>query len=314
MAYAQELLQRAERAFAAVTVHEAYQSRRAIVGPTNMPPGAQANLAQQALQTLRTGGVPSPKQLAALELMVRLMRPSLLSAGATLEDLPPEAAGTFPGWNDFRGRVKPSLYTVGRVDGAGGDGVGTGFLVSATLLVTNAHVLDVLSNGTRVLERGQASVRFKREFNVVPDEAAFAVVRVVEVHATLDLALLEVDPVPLSDTRKPLAVAAADAAVGDPVAVLGYPLNDSERNPLFIAGIFGNRFGVKRGAPGEVVRATTGAIFHDASTLGGNSGSPVVSMRTGEVVGVHRVGQFMFRNESVPGSQLGAFVQHYLAG
>ena len=295
-----------------MSIQEAWESRRAIVVPANFPPGEQADLAGQALATLRGGGIPTPKQLAALELLVRdSMRPSLLSTDRVLEAMPPESAPTFPDWDAFRDRVRPALYTIGRVDG-GGDGVGTGFLVSSTLLVTNVHVLDDLSNCTRVLERGQASVRFKREFNAIPDEAPVEIVEVAAVHATLDLALLRVDPITLAVDRRPLEVAPTDAATGDRVVVIGYPFNDTQRNPLFVPAVFGNRFGVKRAAPGEVVRVAEKVLFHDCSTLGGNSGSPVVSMETGQVVGVHRVGHFMYRNESVPGSDLGAFVRAHV--
>jgi hypothetical protein len=86
-------------------------------------------------------------------------------------------------------------------------------------------------------------------------------------------------------------------------------VNDSGRNPLFVSSIFGNRFGVKRAAPGEVIDPGGQGFHHDCSTLGGNSGSPVVSLKTGQVVGVHRAGEFMYRNESVAGTGLGAFVR-----
>src|SRR5262249_2718761 len=60
---------------------------------------------------------------------------------------------------------------------------------------------------------------------------------------------------------------------------------------------------------GEVIAAESSRFYHDCSTLGGNSGSPVVSLKTCELVGVHRSGDFMYRNESVPATSLGPFVQ-----
>ena len=57
------------------------------------------------------------------------------------------------------------LYSIGRIDLISGKGVGTGFLISKSLLVTNKHVLDVLSYGTNRLEKGQAIVRFREEYN-----------------------------------------------------------------------------------------------------------------------------------------------------
>jgi V8-like Glu-specific endopeptidase len=49
-------------------------------------------------------------------------------------------------------------------------------------------------------------------------------------------------------------------------------------------------------------------IDDDCSTLGGNSGSPVVSLKSRQVVAVHRSGSFMFRDDSVPGAGLGTFI------
>src|SRR5258707_1267314 len=135
-------LDRFDRAFHRFSIDEIWEMRRAIVGPANMPPGEQAEMAKAALAALKTGkNTPSPKQLAALELIVRFMRPSLLSTNRIIEDLPPEATG-IAGWDEFRTNVRPSLYTVGRVDNSAGEGIGTGFLVSDKLLATNTHVLD----------------------------------------------------------------------------------------------------------------------------------------------------------------------------
>jgi V8-like Glu-specific endopeptidase len=301
-------LERFNRAFHKASIDQVWESRRAIIGPANMPPGEQSELAKAALAALNNGKSPTPKQFAALELIVRLMRPSLLSTNRVLEDLPPEATN-FSGWDDFQSTVKPSLCTVGRVDNAEGNGIGTGFLVSDKLLITNTHVVDKLSNGTRMLERGQASVRFKREYGTRDDEDPVGIVKVVAVHESLDLSLLEVDPIELGPDRKILSLGTEDAVDGDSVVVLGYPQNDSARNPLFVTSIFGNRFGVKRAAPGEVINVKSNGVFHDCSTLGGNSGSPVVSLKTCRVVAVHSSGEFMYRNESVAGSGLRPFVQ-----
>ena len=42
------------------------------------------------------------------------------------------------------------------------------------------------------------------------------------------------------------------------------------------------------------------AIEHDCSTLGGNSGSPVVDLETHQVIGLHFGGRFGVRNYAVP--------------
>ncbi|MFO1093296.1 MAG: serine protease [Planctomycetaceae bacterium] len=301
-------LQRYQRAFQNMSVDEVLNNRRAIIGPANMPTDAQGQLAKDALRALNDGVEPTPVQLAALETVVRLMRPSQLSVNREFENIPDEAAG-LGDWKAFGTTVKSALYTIGRVDNSVDKGLGTGFLVSEKLLVTNIHVLDDLTGGLRRLERGQAKVWFKKEFGAVPEEAAVAIVRVAALHDTLDLAILEIDPVSLSDDRVPLTISAGNPTAGEAVVVIGYPQNDPLRNPLFIPAIFGGRFGVKRAAPGEIVSTTGKSLFHDCSTLGGNSGSPVLSLSSGKLVGVHRAGSFMYRNESVRGSDLQSFVQ-----
>jgi hypothetical protein len=99
---------------------------------------------------------------------------------------------------------------------------------------------------------------------------------------------------------------------GHPVVAVGYPSDDPLRNPLFISAIFDDRFGVKRAAPGEVTGLASQSIFHDCSTLGGNSGSPILSMKSAHVVGMHRDGFFMYRNEAVNGALLNEFVKKHL--
>lgn len=159
----EEYLRRAARAFQDQPVRKIFERIKAIVGPSNMPPTQQGKLAEQALQLMQNGETPSPKQLAALELMIRLMRPVPMSRKGALDNLDAEVAPSFPDWPTFQNSIKPHLYSIGRIDLAPKEGVGTGFLVSDGVLVTNKHVLDMLSKGTRVLEKGQAVVRFKFE-------------------------------------------------------------------------------------------------------------------------------------------------------
>jgi endonuclease G len=305
------LLKRAERAFSQMTIGQAWESRRAIIGTANMPAGEEQQLAEEALETLRLGGKPSAPQLAALELAIRLMRPAPLSKRGSLDDLPEEAASSFQDWPAFQKSVTPFLYSIGRIDQFPEEAVGTGFLISDKLLVTNRHVLSQLSRGTEVLEQGQAVVRFKHEYQS-PDEPPVAIKRVVAVHPALDMALLEVEKKDYNDGRLPLAIDPAEVEEGHPVVAIGYPFNDSVRNPLFISTVFGARFGVKRAAPGEVTGVAANSIFHDCSTLGGNSGSPILSMKTSRLVGIHRDGRFMYRNEAANGASVSEFVTAHL--
>jgi V8-like Glu-specific endopeptidase len=302
-------LARAARAFQNKPVGVILERIKAIVGPSNMPPIEQSKLAEEALERMQNGKRPTPKQLAALEFVIRLMRPVPLSQEGALEALEPKVAPSFPDWGGFQTSVKPHLYSVGRIDLFPNEGVGTGWLVSDSVLVTNRHVLDVISKGIGALEQGQAVVRFKHESGIPDDEEPANITGVLAVHEELDVALLTIDKQTFTDTRKPLEVDTAPVEAGHPVVAVGYPFDDSKRNPLFINALFKGTFGVKRAAPGEVSGLGARSIFHDCSTLGGNSGSPIFSMKTGRVVGLHRDGYFLYRNEAVDGASLDEFIR-----
>ena len=66
---------------------------------------------------------------------------------------------------------------------------------------------------------------------------------------------------------------------------------------------------MKRAALGEVLDGTEAPdLFHDCSTTQGNSGSPIFNLLTGQGVGIHRAGFFMYRNEAVDADHLRAFI------
>lgn len=309
MANVELLLARVRRTFGEASPEQAVERVRAIIGTERLPENAEGGLAREALQALKAGDEPTPKQLAALEMMLRMMRPAPKIIDGRPEDFAEDDfIKLFPAWEKFQEAVRPFIRSIGRIDRTDGIPLGTGFLVNETTLVTNRHVLDGASNGTRVLERGQATVSFRREFQT-PDETPVEIVGVKGFHETLDIAVLQVEPRTFSPQRLPLAVSAGPA-LGDSVVAIGFPFNDPVRNPLFVGTVFGNRFGVKRAAPGDVVaRSTDGSRWsHDCSTLGGNSGSPLLSMATAKVVGLHFGGTFLWRNEAVDASALGAFL------
>ena len=301
-------LARAERAFQNGNILEKV---KAIVGPNNMPAIEQSKLAEEALNRMKAGKKPAPKQLAALEFVIRLMRPVLLSQNGALANLDKEVAPSFPDWSTFQTSIKPYLYSIGRID-TGKEGVGTGFLVSDGVLVTNKHVVDILSKGSGELEKGQAIVRFKFESGSPDDETPTDITGVIAIHDELDIALLKVNKQKFTKTRQPLTLDSKPADTGLSVVAIGYPFDDSKRNPLFINALFSGKFGVKRAAPGEVSSTGPNSIYHDCTTLGGNSGSPIISMKTARVVGLHRDGYFLYRNEAVDGPSLGKFIQPHL--
>jgi S1-C subfamily serine protease len=188
------------------------------------------------------------------------------------------------------------------------ESIGTGFLVKPGLLLTNKHVLMKLSRGTGLLEPGQGVVRFQIETDDYSDDAPVSILKVAHVHPALDAALLSVDG-PALEAAHPLPrISNAAPADQSDVVVAGYPARDSARNPLFIGVIFREEFDVLRTSPGQVCTIEPNGFTHDCSTLGGNSGSPVFDLKTADVVGLHRSGEFLWSNEAVDGPSLVAFI------
>lgn len=304
-------LKRAERALRNNEVVDAVKKVRAIIGPKNIP-NSEAE-AQTALNLMRSGKTPSPAQFEALEIVVRLMRPVMLSKKGQLADLPDNKDHKLfteddrAAWEAFRDTVSPVIYSVGRVE-LGKDHKGTGFVVAANLIATNRHVLAALTSGSEVLGPATARVVFQQEGEPNDKKHIVAIDGVAAIHPKLDMVLLR-----LAGTGRPAVTISKDAAKDENrVVVIGYPARDEANNPLFLAGVFGGLFGVKRAALGEVLDGTdTPSLFHDCSTTQGNSGSPVFDLLTGQVVGIHRAGFFMYRNEAVDGAALAAFVRQH---
>ena len=306
-----ELRRRATRALRGMS-HEALieLSRRAITGP---PPEQMSAEALAGLEALQNDVLPTEAQIAALEYAIRLFRPAPFVRDANIDPLPDETVKVFPEWADFAKKVSPFLRAIGRLDRVTPEGrpiaMGTGFLIAPTLLVTNRHVVWQLSHGGDVVRPGEATVFFRCDWNT-PPEPPVPVRRVADFHPELDLAVLELEAV--DRERTPLRLSAATPAVGQLVVAIGFPWDDG-RNPAFVPLLFGDVFGVKRAAPGEIVARRPSSFMHDCTTLGGNSGSPVLAMDTADVVGIHADGLYLYRNEAISAVGGAPFLSSYAA-
>jgi S1-C subfamily serine protease len=300
---------RATRAIAGRPLDQVVQQTRAIVGP---PIDDLEGDARDGLQALKDGIEPTPAQVAALQAVVRAMRPSVMSKSGTVPALDDQTKPVFAEWDEFAERVAPFLYTIGRIDAKPRGALpatacGTGFLVTDTLLLTNHHVLTAVSAGTDVLVPGDALVDFGQEY-MSPGQPPVTIESVYAIHPDVDAVLLRLSS-PVAADRKPLSWEADVVEAGQAVVAIGYPFPDSERNPLFVERVFGSKFGVKRLAPGVISKRRADSIYHDCSTLGGNSGSPVLDMKTSRVVGLHTEGFFLSQNQAVSATALQSFVQ-----
>lgn len=260
-------------------------------------------------------GVPMASAEEAIVLLFG--RPSMLVVNGAI--IPPES-------DEWRRRLEivgpiiaPVLGSVGRVNLANHDELdwgGTAWVIAPQLVITNRHVAQLFADGypnRKGYFTGQpirATISFASDGVGSPNESA--VVTQVRYIAPAgadvpDIAILEVAgavprPIELGD----------DANVADWVGVIGYPARDSRNGADAQDRIFGSTYGVKRFAPGKVMQGPANTPFilaHDASTLGGNSGSAVVDLRSGKAVGLHFAGRQLVSNYAVKASKIKEILQ-----
>lgn len=213
--------------------------------------------------------------------------------------------------------IQVAIAATGRVEvpGIGVSHLGTAWMIEDNIAVTNRHVADLFTrirNGAYEIRNDTNGVPFKVvvDFLAEADNTAsreVAVTGVLYVASAAmdepDVAFLELDP-----TQAPPAVPLADDKALLPqefLAAIGYPAFDTRNNAADQQRIFGGRYDVKRLAPGWVKQQQQPTIFtHDCTTLGGNSGSMILSLAQGGAVGLHFSGVEGVENRAVRISQV----------
>lgn len=257
------------------------------------------------------------------EAVVRLTeRPALLVKNDSF-GIPPER------WTrldvPFRPDIERQLPQIGRIDIGPADNrtmIGTAFVVSNDLVMTNTHVVEVFADPTPDFSRWEfkananPTIDFKAEHDVLTRKI-FTITKVVLAHdrespdrmKSLDLALLQVEPLaidpPGAALPRPLALSkTAPSDDGDnDLYLVGYPWTDNEGvvPEQVMMDIFGGIYQAKRLQPGEYRAAFDDfmAFSHDCSTLGGNSGSCVMDLQTSQVIGLHFKGLYKRANYAI---------------
>ena len=288
-------------------------------GFESLGPGNVA-AAESGLQKLAEDRVQeiTPSEMFGLEAIVLPRnRPVAFVRGESYDDLD----GPWASLNDdvVKRRVASLLPLIGRVEVPSSPILpyaGTGFVVGKGLIATNRHVAQLFSQGLGRTIRyrfGDAAIDFKRQIDAPDDDrTAYLSVRAVEmIHPYWDMALLRVDNLP-TDRMLRLSVKSPEELLDHNVVVIGYPARDERNDVALQDRIFNRIYNVKRLQPG-VIRArariqsfenTVNALTHDASTLGGNSGSAVIEVDTGEVVALHFAGEYLKANYAVPMHEL----------
>jgi endonuclease G len=280
--------------------------------------------------TAGSGSAQEGRRRTALEAIVRLVgRPPLFVQGGTYV-IPAKTTRAVPQATiDYieglkKSRIDAAISRTGRVDVIDIPGmpfVGTAWIVEkrkakTAIMVTNRHVAEVFAHSD-----SSGGFRFMTAPNFRPFEIEIDFVHEHEngekkqarVRRVLyiagaddpDMALLEVEGDVLGPLE-PLDFSTVPLKRGQEIGVVGYPAYDSRNDDSAIARYFDGIFNVKRFAFGEVMGVSQRApeFTHDATTLGGNSGSKVFDLKTGKVVGLHFAGDFKSANFAVPIEQI----------
>lgn len=270
---------------------------------------------QEAVAVLSDEARPvAPRMLAGLEAVVAFdgSRPSFLVQNGEIN------LDSSLNTSDWQTILSPSLEAlsdfvgcVGRVE-RGEVHVGSAFLISPTLAMTNRHVAQMISFLTeegRVVfpdihldfgREHEARATFdRRTVTAIVALGAEAITGPID-HNRLDLAILRLSPSNLGGVQKDrflsLSGTAGDVAPELSVVAAGYPIaweNGVPENPrnehaAVLARLLGGDAGSKRLSPGLSKGMLTVAgqahrwtCLHDATTLKGHSGSPMAVLGGG---------------------------------
>jgi V8-like Glu-specific endopeptidase len=250
---------------------------------------------------------PSRDQFAALEAIVMFdgTRPSFLVKDNQIDFS--SSFNTGPWQIDLKpqlDRVGFSLSCIGRVE-LGERHIGTAFLVTPTLAITNRHVAQAIARfeGNQISLKPNVCLDFGREqwngkasFDRRSVEAVVfagnAVVAAPIDHKKLDLAVLRVSPSALGGEARNRHLSGSSVSLSEYLsahgaASAGYPASPDLYVPTTLKSKYDDVLkrllegdgGAKRFAPGIPTAFegdSTWTVCHDATTINGNSGSPVL--------------------------------------
>ncbi|MFE2164214.1 trypsin-like serine peptidase [Streptomyces sp. NPDC059447] len=259
---------------------------------------------------------------------VHLIRGGTFDTSADAPDGYPESEVIAARLRAARPRLERVIPSVGRVDlrNHREPWAGTGWMVAEGIAVTNRHVARAFAErkGGRFPFRTisgrnvRADIDWRREYRR-PQESRFRVTEVIWIAPDAtheDVALLRVAPTgedgePLP-APIPLATGERDGlSVGRWVGVIGYP-GRGKADPDDRQRIFDGIYDHKRLAAGRLTAIERDRwVFHDATTLAGNSGSAVVDLTTGRALALHFAGWPGERNGAVRATDVARILREH---
>lgn len=309
---------------------------RAAIDAGRLPRSLMSALPRSSLDALKNGqtlesvAVAGTTALENLEAIVALVgRPSLLVRNdmvvlEPMPDLPQETAALIRG-------VQKWVPSVGRIEFRNHDMAwgGTGWVAEirekGALVVTNRHVAKIVArrkaDGSAVFMRAPSGARYGAAIDFGEEvegksgdnsrTAELVRIEYLADDASADVALLLIEA---SDFALPspfeLIGNSDEVAKDDLVALIGYPAYDSRNDANAQARYFRDLYEVKRFAPGRILQAPgNGVLTYDCTSLGGSSGSPLIRLKDGRVVGLHFSGLYGKWNTAVSANSIRALLR-----
>lgn len=261
-----------------------------------------------ATDRLRQGDF-APESLGQAEaIIVRFGHPSLLVQGGTYKK--PKLKTWQKRLDPHRSAIDRAIAGVGRIELRGHAShkwVGTGWMIDDRIVVTNRHVARFFAETARgrvaITPGVTPFIDYREEHGSTQafETEVAEIIHIEDRNSGVDLAFLRLrgDPVAASGVKVLKVAEGLDEA--STIGVIGYPAFDPRNSPDDQHRIFEDIYDKKRFAPGYVMdRDGTDLIFqHNCTTLGGNSGSCVIDIATGNVVGLHFGGREGEENRAV---------------
>jgi len=236
-------------------------------------------------------------------------RPALLiKSGKVADEVSPEWRGIL---NTNRALVERAILGTARLEASDKalPYIGTAFGVAPRLAITTKWIGLAVRDGQLRQPPTSYWLNFKAELG--SDETFnVPISQVMLLHPTLDVALvdLESDLAP----ERILSLSPVQPRPDTRIAVIGYPSFDVRNDRDLQSVLFGSRYGFKRLMPGKVMEDSVTPSFgrqvisltHDATTLGGTAGAPIIDLENGRVVAVNFAGQYGVANFGVPAKNL----------